>query len=55
MVAYCIILLQYTAGDVENKPAVTSEADVVSIELDSTKDYIVLACRENSEREKLRW
>ena len=36
--------MQYTVGDVENKPAVTSEADVVSIELDGTKDYIVLAC-----------
>ena len=44
MAVYCIILLQYSAGDVENKPAVTSETDVVSIELDNTEDYIVLAC-----------
>ena len=28
----------------ENKPAVTSEPDVASIELDGTEDYIVLAC-----------
>ena len=35
--------IQYT-GDVENKPAVTSEPDIVSIELDGTEDYIVLAC-----------
>ena len=28
----------------ENKPAVTSEADVVSVELDGTEDYIVVAC-----------
>ena len=35
--------IQYT-GDVENKPAVTSEPDIVSIELDRTEDYIVLAC-----------
>ena len=36
--------MRYSAGDMENKPAVTSEADVVSIELDGTEDYIVLAC-----------
>ena len=36
--------MQYTAGDVENKPAVTNEAGVVNIELDGTEDYIVLAC-----------
>ena len=36
--------MQYCAGDLENKPAVTSEADVVSIELDGTEDYILLAC-----------
>ena len=28
----------------ESKPSVTSEPDVVSIELDGTEDYIVLAC-----------
>ena len=28
----------------ENKPTVTSEPDVASIELDGTEDYIVLAC-----------
>ena len=28
----------------ENKPAVTSEPDVASIELDGTEDNIVLAC-----------
>ena len=28
----------------ENKPAITSEPDVVSIELDGTEDYVVLAC-----------
>ena len=37
------MLIQYT-GDVENKPAITSEPDVVSIELDGTEDYVVLAC-----------
>lgn len=37
-------LYHNTAGDVENKPAVTSEPDVASIELDGTEDYIVLAC-----------
>ena len=28
----------------ENKPAVTSEPDVASVELDGTEDYVVLAC-----------
>ena len=28
----------------ENKPAVNSEPDVASIELDGTEDYIILAC-----------
>ena len=28
----------------ENKPVITSEPDVVSIELDGTEDYVVLAC-----------
>ena len=37
------MLIQCT-GDVENKPAITSEPDVVSIELDGTEDYVVLAC-----------
>ena len=45
MAAYSIIrVMQYTASDVENKPAVTSEADVVSIELDGTEDHFVMAC-----------
>ena len=34
----------HSAGDVENKPAITSEPDVASIELDGTEDYIMLAC-----------
>ena len=42
--AICITQIQYTAGDVENKPAITSEPDVASVELDGTEDYVVLAC-----------
>ena len=28
----------------ENKLAITSEPDIVSIELDGTEDYVVLTC-----------
>ena len=37
-------MLTQCTGDAENKPAITSEPDVVSIELDGTEDYVLLAC-----------